>query len=95
MEEFDNPIVKRLECWKENISKGSNSTVEAFNDCHASGNAKNGAEADAFCETGGGFANATATNGGFAEAFDDAPPICNTSGGGTAKVRSSFGNCGP
>ena len=80
---------------KSVTNKGSTSFVDADDDCKASGNAKNGAEADATCVTGGGFANATATNGGVAEAFDDAPPTCDTSGGGTAKVRSSGGNCGP
>ena len=80
---------------KSVASKGSNSTVEADDDCKASGNAKNGAEADAFCETTGGFATATASNGARAEASDDKAPVCDTSGGGTAKVRSSGGNCGP
>jgi hypothetical protein len=80
---------------KSVTGKDGNSTVEAFDDCKSSGNAKNGGEADAFCETSGGFATATTSNGGFAKAFDDAPPTCDTSKGGTAKVRSTFGNCGP
>ncbi len=73
----------------------ANGQADAFGSCHASGKAI-GANSTAFarCETGG-FAHATATGGGEADAFDDAPPVCTPGVAGTAKVRSSGGNCGP
>jgi hypothetical protein len=37
---------------------------------------------------------ANATGGGFASGSDTSPPTC-TPGAGTAKVRSTGGNCGP
>jgi len=37
---------------------------------------------------------ATATEGGIATGSDTAVPVCDTSGGGTAKVRSPGGDCG-
>jgi hypothetical protein len=66
--------------------------AQAFGPCHASGKAIGpGSTANARCEAGG-FAHATATNGGTADAFDDAPPVC-TAGGGTAAVHSTGGDC--
>ena len=61
--------------------------------CTASATAKNNGDANAECTTDGGFVNATATNGGEANGTDTGPPICNANGG-TAKVRSTGGNCG-
>ncbi len=52
-----------------------------------------GSDAIAECSTPGGFVNATATNGGFAEGSDTDSPNC-VPNGGTAKVRSTGGNCG-
>ena len=64
----------------------------AFGKCKASAKAV-GPHSVAFgrCEVGG-FAHATATGGGTARAFDDAPPQC-VAAGGTALVQSTFGNC--
>src|SRR4029077_8393378 len=66
-------------------------TSEAL--CSAQATAKNMSEAEATCSTPAGFAFATATNGGFASASDTGPPTC-TPGSGTAKLRSTGGNCG-
>ena len=58
------------------------------------------AKAGAVCKSNnkgdeaGGSARATATNGGTAQAFDDAPPLCSPGPPpGTATVKSSGGNC--
>jgi len=61
--------------------------------CTATAKAKENAQATATCGTVGGSVNAQATKGGIAVGSDNAPPTC-TPNGGTAKVRSSAGNCG-
>ncbi|HYL57503.1 MAG TPA: hypothetical protein VEU51_01430 [Candidatus Acidoferrales bacterium] len=48
---------------------------------------------NATCSTPGGVVTVTTTNGGFAEGSDTDPPDC-VPGPGTAKVRSTGGNCG-
>ena len=65
----------------------------AFGNCVARSKATQSATANADCSTSGGFVHSTATNGGTAIGSDTAPPTC-TPGGGTAKVRSSGGDCG-
>ena len=77
-----------------NVTGGAEGHSAAFGKCDAtatSGGA--GSLATAECTTKGGFVRANATGGGVAEGSDTAPPTC-TPGGGTAKVRSSGGNCG-
>jgi hypothetical protein len=64
----------------------------AFGNCVATSKASSSATANADCTTSGGFVHSTATNGGTAIGTDTAPPTCSP-GGGTAKVRSSGGNC--
>jgi hypothetical protein len=59
----------------------------------AHANGTTGTRASALCNKNGGFVNATATNGGVATGSDTDPPIC-TPNGGTARVRSTGGNCG-
>lgn len=71
----------------------SEADASAFGKCSASAKATGGSLAVADCETNGTFAHATATGGGIAKGFDNASPVC-TPGAGTAKVRSSGGNCG-
>jgi len=71
---------------------GSTATAESHELCDAHATAKHGASASATCSTFNGFAIASATHGGEATASDTAAPIC-TPNGGTAKVRSSAGNC--
>jgi len=68
-------------------------TAESDADCATSASAMKTATAHAFCSTKGSFAHVSATNGGFAEGSDTGAPTC-TPGGGTAKVRSTGGNCG-
>jgi len=77
-----------------NATGSSEAHTQAFGKCTASATASGGSFANAVCENNGTHATATATKGGHAEAFDDKSPIC-TPNGGTAKVRSSHGNCGP
>lgn len=61
--------------------------------CTATATASSSGTAEAQCEAGG-FARATATNGGTAQAFDDAPPLCSPGPPpGTATVKSSGGDC--
>ena len=71
----------------------ANGQAVAFGPCHASGKAV-GTDSTAFakCENGG-FAHATATNGGTADAFDDKAPTCIAGTGATAVVQSTGGNC--
>jgi hypothetical protein len=52
-----------------------------------------GSISDAECSTSGSFVTATTTKGGQATGDGINPPTC-TPGKGTAKVRSSGGNCG-
>jgi hypothetical protein len=59
----------------------------------AHANGTTGTRAFALCNKNGGFVNATATNGGVATGSDTDPPIC-TPNGGSARVRSTGGNCG-
>ncbi len=80
---------------KSTATSGGNAQAAAFGDpgsCKATASASSGATAFAQCEAGG-FANATATNGGLAMAFDDKAPTCDPGATGTAKVHSSFGDC--
>ncbi|MGH7924839.1 MAG: hypothetical protein ACREQH_09660 [Candidatus Binatus sp.] len=78
---------------KATATGGGNGQAQAFGKCKSSGKATGAnSMANGHCENGG-FADATATNGGIAMAYDDGPPTCDTSSGGTAKVRSTFGNC--
>ncbi len=72
---------------------GSNAQSVAFGKGKAKAKAIGGSVAFAECGTNGTFAQAMATGGGVAKAFDNATPTC-TPGAGTAKVRSSGGNCG-
>ena len=77
-----------------NVTGGAEGHSSAFGNCDASANADGaGSLATAECTTKGGFVHAKATGGGVAEGSDTGPPTC-TPGGGTAKVRSSHGNCG-
>jgi hypothetical protein len=80
----------------QSTASGSTSEADtsAFGRCDAKATATGtGSLAIAECGTHGTFAHATATNGGDAEGSDTAPPTCKP-GAGTAKVRSSHGNCG-
>ncbi len=72
----------------------NNSGANAFalGICKAKAVAVKNAGADATC-TGIGDVEARATKGGAARGFDNAPPVCDVSGGGTAKVTSPAGNC--
>jgi len=72
----------------------SEADPSAFGKCNASAKATGtGSLAVASCGSNGTFAQATATNGGIAKAFDNASPTCTASSGSTAKVTSSGGNC--
>jgi Family of unknown function (DUF6764) len=79
----------------KSTANGSNAEADtqAFGKCKATSMAT-GAKSlsTAVCTHSGKFATATATGGGTAMAFDDKPPVC-APAGGTAMVRSSFGNC--
>jgi hypothetical protein len=78
-----------------NATGGSEAHTQAFGKCDAKATSSGaGSFAKAVCEANGTFAHATATGGGEAQAFNSAPPVCHPNGG-TAKVRSSGGNCGP
>jgi len=77
-----------------NVTGGGEAHTQAFGKCDAAATANgSGSLATAECTTKGGFAHAKATGGGVAEGSDTAPPTC-TPGAGTARVRSSHGNCG-
>ena len=77
-----------------NVTGGAEGHSAAFGKCDATATSDGaGSLATADCTTKGGSVHATATGGGVAEGSDTAPPTC-TPGGGTAKVRSSHGNCG-
>jgi hypothetical protein len=72
---------------------GSMGEATALNGpCTATSMATGGSTARADCDNGG-FVNSTATNGGEAIGSDTFAPTC-TPNGGTARVRSSAGNCG-
>jgi hypothetical protein len=78
-----------------NALGGAEAHTQAFGNCDAKANATGtGSFALADCEANGTFAHATSTGGGEARGFWNGPPICNPNGG-TAKVRSTGGNCGP
>jgi hypothetical protein len=73
----------------------SEADASAFGRCEAKAKATGtGSLATAECGSRNKFAHATATNGGTAHAFDNASPTCDPGASGTAKVRSSGGNCG-
>ena len=72
---------------------GSFSNVTALGNCNASGMASGDSTINVTCEADGSFVHATATGGGEADGDDIDPPTCKPNGG-TAKVRSSGGNCG-
>lgn len=76
---------------------GSEADSSAFGKCKATSMATTGVDgpssAVADCSHNGTFVSATATDGGMAEGFDDAPPTCDPGPHGTAKVHSSGGNC--
>lgn len=78
---------------KATATGGGNGQSSAFGKCKATAKAS-GADTTAFaqCENPGTFATATATNGGIALGFDDKAPTC-VPNGGTATVKSTFGNC--
>jgi len=81
----------------QSTASGSTSEADtsAFGHCSAKSTATGTASlAIAQCGANGKFAHATATNGGQAHAFDNATPTCDPSASGTAKVRSTGGNCG-
>lgn len=76
-------------------AKGANASAESDEKCDASANSVgDGSVANANCSTAGGFVHSMATGGGVANGTDTDPPTCDTSHGGTARVRSSAGNCG-
>jgi hypothetical protein len=78
-----------------NATGGSEAHSQAFGNCDAKATSDGaGSFAKAVCQANGTFARATASGGGEAQAFNDAPPVCHANGG-IAKVRSSGGNCGP
>jgi len=75
---------------------GSEAHTQAFGKCDATATATGDSFANAVCEHNGTHATAEATKGGHAEGFDDKLPICTPGPApGTAKVRSTGGNCGP
>ena len=76
-----------------NASGGSIANVTALGNCNASGMATGASTINVTCEADGSFVHATATGGGEADGDDIDPPTCKPNGG-TAKVRSSGGNCG-
>jgi hypothetical protein len=78
---------------KGNATGGGQTDAVADGKCNASAKAAgSGSYAQSRCGANGSFAHATATGGGAAIAWDNALPTC-TPGSGTAKVRSSGGNC--
>src|ERR1039458_10180388 len=78
---------------KTTATESSEAHSLAFGKCDAVANSTGGSLAVADCEADGTFAHATATGGGTAKGFYNASPVC-TPGAGTARVRSSGGNCG-
>jgi hypothetical protein len=76
-----------------NASDGGIANALSFADCKVKAVAKGtGSDSEASCDTPGGFVTVTTTNGGQATGDGANLPIC-TPGPGTAKVRSSGGNC--
>ena len=76
-------------------TSGSEADASAFGACDAKATADGaGSLATADCESNGTHAQATATGGGTAKGFSNASPTCNPGASGTARVRSSGGNCG-
>ena len=76
------------------VTGGAEGHSSAFGKCDAQATSDGaGSFALADCEAKGTFAHAKATGGGEARAFNRSPPICHPNGG-TARVRSSGGNCG-
>ena len=77
-----------------NVTGGAEAHTQAFGKCDAQATADGALSfAKAVCEAKGTFAHATATGGGEAQAFWNAPPICNAVAPATAKVRSTGGKC--
>ena len=74
--------------------KGAARADSLINNCIATAKAVHGAAVEATCATVGGFVHAEATNGGVADGFDFKAPVCTKGNHGTAKVRSTGGNCG-
>jgi hypothetical protein len=73
---------------------GANAEAEADGPCKITAIARGASSSsNATCSTSGGFVKVITTKGGFAEGSDTDPPDC-VPGSGTAKVRSSGGNCG-
>jgi hypothetical protein len=69
-------------------------TAQNMADCDVVAKATGkGSMSEAECNTSGGFVTVTTTKGGQATGDGINPPTC-TPGKGTAKVRSSAGNCG-
>jgi hypothetical protein len=79
---------------KATATGGSDAVVDAFGKCKGTAKATGASLAVAVCEHDGTFAHATATGGGEAEGSDTSPPTCIPGPSGTAKVRSTGGNCG-
>lgn len=86
------------------IAKSTSTGADSHADSHAFGKCKatatvtgssmaGGSMAFADCESNGTFVNATANGGGVAMGSDSGPPSCDVSGGGTATVHSTGGNC--
>ena len=70
-----------------------NATADASAGCNAKATANSKGQASASCGVCGSDVTAEATGGATAEGSDTAPPVCDTSTGGTAKVTSPMGNC--
>ncbi len=85
-------LAERRGLAKSFATGGSTSQAEAFGPCYAEATATRSSTAFSVCENGG-FVHVEATNGGGAAGYDDKPPSC-TPGAGTARVRSSGGDCG-
>jgi hypothetical protein len=76
-------------------AKGGDASAEADERCDVRAKSVGeGSVANADCSTPGGFVHSMATGGAIANGTDTAPPTCDTSHGGKARVRSSGGNCG-
>jgi hypothetical protein len=75
-------------------NKANGATAQTMADCAVIAKATGkGSMSDAECNTSGGFVTVTTTKGGQATGDGMNAPTC-TPGKGTAKVRSSGGNCG-
>jgi hypothetical protein len=68
-------------------------TANTFAACSAKATASTRGFANALCAGDGDDVTAEATGGATAQGSDTFPPQCDTSNGGTAKVRSPMGNC--